>query len=104
MKYIVREGIIPRDIAGVYFLIDIHDKSYYDSKKIYTTNQIGYELCSIMMKKTDGFIITDIVDELKRLLINYSDDLYNQIISDVNKFVKELSRIGYILEIKEIDN
>ena len=38
--YQVREGIILRDIAGIYFLIDINKKNFYDLQKIDTVNEI----------------------------------------------------------------
>lgn len=39
--YSIKEGIVLRDVGGVVFLIDIHEKYYYDYKNLFSVNDIG---------------------------------------------------------------
>lgn len=95
----VREKLITRDIAGIFFIIDIADKYCYDVKKIYSVNNIGKVLFDIML---DNQIFNSeiITNQLIGILTNYSIEQYGKIKSDVEKFINQLVNVGYILEVE----
>lgn len=99
MRYRNTEGIIPRDIASIYFLVDIHDKTYYDAKRIYSTNQCGYEIFRII----SSFEGPCTIDELFRVFItkvnDYQESMKTMVMEDISNFVKDLVLIGYISEV-----
>ena len=97
MLYRAKDEIIPRDIAGIYFLVDITEKSYYAKKEIYSTNEIGYEQFRIM-KRLSVFSVRDMLQEFIMLLNNYNDDMYNAILKDAEVFVADLVAAGFLEE------
>ena len=99
MKYKVIKGIVPRNIDGIYFLINIYDKKCFVEGNLFTTNEMGYELFNLM-KAQDIFTIDEITCKLIRNLIDFKEEMYCMILSDVKDFVQKLNDIGYIEEVK----
>lgn len=97
MLYHVNEAIIPRDIAGVFFLVDITEKDYYSKKKIYSTNEIGYEQFRIM-KQLSVFSVRSVLQEFIKLLNDYNDGMYAMILKDAEVFIADLVAAGYLEE------
>lgn len=95
--YQVREGIILRDIAGIYFLIDIHKKNCYDLQKIDTVNEIGKEVFGIIMNQKN-ITLDEIIDKLTAKIINYTPDMREKISNDISKFVEQMVDKGYIIK------
>lgn len=97
MLYHVKEDVIPRDIAGVYFLVDITEKDYYSKKEIFSTNETGYELFKIM-KRLSVFSVVDVLQEFVKLLNDYNDNMYDMILEDTEKFIADLVSASYLEE------
>ena len=101
MLYKVKQDIIPRDIASVYFLVDIHDKTYYDARRIYSTNQCGYEIFKIMNNFDTLFSIDEIFSRFISLLNNYQDSMHDIVLADITTFIQELVSIGYVIGVEK---
>ncbi len=97
MLYRAKDEVIPRDIAGIYFLVDITEKDYYSKKEIYSTNEIGYEQFKIM-KMLSVFSVPDMLQEFIKLLNDYNDNMYDMILKDAERFVANLITAGYLEE------
>lgn len=99
MEYTVNGDIIPRNIAGVYFLVDIHEKDYYVKQEMFTTNQCGYEIFRIMKSLPQPFTLPLVFEKFTKILSNYSSEMDNQIYSDIQNFIDELLRVNYAREV-----
>lgn len=95
MLYRIKEGIIPRNIAGIYFLVDITEKDYYFKKEIFSTNNIGYIQFNIM-KELSIFSLYDILQHFIKLLDDYKENMYDQIFKDTESFIANLLSVGYL--------
>lgn len=94
----MREGLVLRDIGGISFLIDIHEKHYYDLKELFSVNETGQVIIKYLM--TNGVCTLDgIVSHLRSLIKNYNAELYPIIYSDCKRFVELLQSNGYLLEV-----
>ena len=98
--YKVKGDVIPRDIAGIYFLVDISEKDYYSKKEIFSTNQTGYEQFKIM-QDLNVFTIDDLVSRFIMCLTDYTDELYAPILSDTTAFIRDLITAGYVEELSQ---
>lgn len=98
--YAIREGLVLRNIEGVYFLIDINEKKYYDLKRLYQVNQIGKVIIEYMQKHPIT-TISGIVSYLKTIIKNYRIEMYNQIYDDCEAFVIELQNKQYVTMVGE---
>ena len=101
MEYTVGRDIVPRDIAGVYFLVDIHEKDYYVKQKMFTTNQCGYEMFKIMKSLPQPFTSDLVFEKFTALLCDYSPEMDAQIHSDIQSFVNDLLCASYVKEVEE---
>ena len=96
--YSVREGLVLRNIGGVVFLIDIHEKHYYDLKNLFSVNETGKSIIEYMMQQ--GVCTLDgIVSYLRSVIKDYNAQLYPIIYSDCKMFVELLQRNGYLQEV-----
>lgn len=96
--YSMREGIVLRDIGGISFLIDIHEKHYYDLKEILSVNEIGQAIIKYLM--TNGVCTLDgVVSYLRSLIKNYNAELYPVIYSDCKMFIEFLESNAYLQEV-----
>ena len=95
MIYKVKEGLVCRNIAGIYFAIDIHDKYFYRNKNIDRLNEIAYTLLSSMIK-SGKFTVEDITRDLETKLDPNVIIKHEEVLLDVNNFVKELIDKGWI--------
>lgn len=93
--FVFKEGIVPRDIGGIYFLIDIHDNTYSGTEEIFSANRMGYIMACIM-KRLDTFSIDDIFAELIKVINNYNSNMDVMIKSDIANYIKELIKLGYV--------
>lgn len=96
--YRVNHAFIPRDIDGIYFLVDITRKDYYDVREIKTLNQTMYLLC-MLMHKLDVFCADELTDQFKLLFLIHGKDQEVQIEQDVQNCIVSLCEIGFIEEI-----
>lgn len=96
--YSMREGLVLRDIGGISFLVDIHEKHYYDLKNLFSVNETGQVIIKYLM--SNGVCTLDgIVSHLRSLIKNYNAELYPVIYSDCKTFVEHLQENGYLLEV-----
>lgn len=63
MSYKIREGLVCRDIAGVYFLIDIHDRHFYRNRQLNCLNPTAYLMISSMIGR-GSFSAEDILADV----------------------------------------
>lgn len=97
--YSLREGLVLRNIGGINFLIDIHEKHYYDLKNLFSVNETGQAIIQYF-EKHGVSTIDGVVSHLRSLIINYTEDLYPIIYSDCKAFVEQLLLNEYLLEVK----
>ena len=95
--YVLRDGIILRDIAGIYFLVDINDKHCYDLKKIYRVNETGK--CIVEYLRNHICTLNGIVSYIRSVIINYEPEMYDTIYNDCETFIQYLINKGYIKEV-----
>ncbi len=96
--YSVKEGMVLRNIGGVLFLIDIHEKHYYDLKNLFSVNETGKCIIEYMMNQ--GVCnLEGIVSHLRSLIKDYNAELYPIIYSDCKMFVELLQENGYVQEV-----
>lgn len=96
--YSMREGLVLRDIGGVYFLIDIHEKHYYDLKNLFSVNDTGKVILEYM-EENKVCTLEGIVSNLRSLIKDYCVEMYPMIYSDCKKFVEQLQEAGYLQEV-----
>lgn len=96
--YSLREGLVLREIGGIYFLIDIHEKNYYDTENLLFINEIGKAIISYL--SINGVSsLNGIVSFVKSLLIDYTPEMYTTIYSDCTEYMKQLCSNGYVMEV-----
>lgn len=96
--YSIREGLVLRNIGGVNFLIDIHEKHYYDLKNLFSVNETGK--CIIEYFLSNGVATLDgVVAHLRSLIKDYKAELYPVIYSDCEAFIEMLQENGYLQEV-----
>lgn len=80
--YKISDRFILRDIAGIYFAVDIKNKRLYDDKKLINLNKTAYILLKSAVEKK-FFTADDLNDSLIKLLGGEFDcaevkrDIYN---------------------------
>lgn len=97
MRYVLRDGIVCRDIAGIFFAVDINDKHFYRNRQINNLNETAYVLLSIMSNK-ESFSIEEIVVELESKLSKESNVDHDTLTRDITSFVKQLECRGWVYE------
>lgn len=96
--YSIKEGLVLRNIGGVNFLIDIHEKHYYDLKNLFSVNETGK--CIIEYFLSNGVATLDgVVAHLRSLIKDYKAELYPVIYSDCEAFIEMLQENGYLQEV-----
>lgn len=98
--YCLNENIRMRDIGGVKFLVDIHEKNYYDKDKkdLCRINEIGGLIIEYMQNKKVSNI-DGIVSWIKSNITNYHVNMNDEIYADCKEFIKSLVKEGYICEV-----
>lgn len=96
--YSLTNGVVCRNIGGVYFIVDIHEKKYYDIKNLLKTNQIGSVILEYM-KGNRVCSIWGIISYVKSKLLNYNVEMEQMIYDDCMEFVNNLVKQGYICEV-----
>lgn len=94
----MREGLILRDIGGISFLIDTHEKQYYDLKELFSVNETGRVIIKYLMEN-EVCTLDGIVSQLRSLIKNYNAELYPVIYSDCKIFIELLQSYGYLMEV-----
>ena len=96
--YQLKKGIVLRNIGGVYFLIDIHAKDYYESKRLFALNEIGKEIVGFLMLNR-VCTVGGIVSHIKSQIVNYMPEMNDSIYEDCNAFVTYLLKNGFLVEV-----
>ena len=94
----VNHAFVPRDIGGIYFLVDITRKDYYDIREITSLNQPMYLLCTLM-SKSEVFCDNELTDQFKALFRIRSKEQETQIEQVVQNCITSLCKTGFIKEI-----
>ena len=96
--YSMREGLVLRDIGGISFLIDTHEKHYYDLKELLSVNETGQAIIKYLMIAGVS-TLGGIVSYIRSLIKDNDKELYSVIYSDCETFVDLLQTNGYLLEV-----
>lgn len=97
--YCLKDGLVLRKIGGISFLIDVHEKHYYDVKKLFSINETGWVIIDYLL--SNGVCSIDgIVSHLRTKIVNYTPELYSVIYDDCKIFLKTLQSNGYLVEAK----
>lgn len=95
--YSMREGLILRDIGGISFLVDIHEKHYYDLKNLFSVNETGKIIIKYIME--NGVCTLEaVVSNLRSVIKNYRAEMYPVIYEDCQMFIEQLRMYGYLQE------
>ena len=97
MNYKLREGLVRRDIAGLYFIIDVHDKHFYRNKQVICVNEIAYAIIG-NMQSSETFSVESLRNGLLPLLSDQSSVSPDRIDADVLSFITLLKEKGWVLE------
>lgn len=96
--YTLNKNIRVRDIGGVNFIVDIHEKAYYDKKDLYRINETGKLIIQYMNDNTISNI-DGVVSYIKSKINNYEIDMNDIIYADCKEFIELLLKEGYIYEV-----
>lgn len=97
MVYEIKQELVCRDIAGVYFIIDPTDKHFYRNKQITSVNSTAYFMIQTMLKyKT--FVSDDIVIAVENSMDENTRPTRDVVLNDVNKLITELKNKRWISE------
>ena len=93
--YEIREGIVCRDIGGIFFALDIHDKYLYRNHKLITLNSSGYKFMQIICK-VHQFNEEELFNQLKNIF--YNDITLNKdiVMQDIKKMLEILKQLGWV--------
>ena len=95
--YSMREGLVLRDIGGISFLVDIHEKHYYDLKNLFSVNETGKIIIKYIME--NGVCTLEaVVSNLRSVIKNYCAEMYPVIYEDCQMFIEQLRMYGYLQE------
>ena len=94
MFYQFNNDYVLRDIAGIYFAVNIADKDVYRSKKIYSVNLTAFALLNIAKNKT-SFSVQELLDEFV-LLLKGDDIDRNVIYADLTSFCEDSVEKGML--------
>lgn len=93
-KYRVKEGLVTRDIKGVYFVIDIHDKHFYRNKKVNCVNAVAYTIINFI-NTLDEFTCLDVAKHIHSQIKNKEVAL-EQVTKDMEQFIKTMVEKGWV--------
>lgn len=91
----LREGLVCRNIAGIFFIVDIHDKHFYRNKQINCLNETAYTILNLM-QESRSFSAEDIVQKLEEKLSNDQNISHLTILNDITGFIKALEERGWV--------
>jgi hypothetical protein len=91
----MRDGLVCRDIAGVYFILDIYDKHFYRDKQVNCVNQIAYTMISLMIEKKT-FTEDDILDEMLKIIAPSEGVTPERVKSDIVSLIGQLQSKGWL--------
>ena len=94
MNYSVKEGLVLREIKGIYFVIDIHDKHFYRNKQVCCVNRIAYEIMKIV-NDLKVFRIDDITRRLMPLFNKETRPTEEVLKKDVGDYILSLVKKGW---------
>ena len=97
IMYEIKQELVCRDIAGVYFIIDPTDKHFYRNKQMTCVNGTAYFMVQIMLEHKT-FVSEDIVTIIENSMDKNTCPARNVIFVDVNKLIIELKNKGWINE------
>ena len=97
MKYRMREGLVCRDIAGVYFLIDIHDRHFYRNKQLNCLNATAHAMLSSMLAR-GSFTAEEVASDLLAKLDPRQQVPRERVEADAEKLIQFLKGKGWAEE------
>ena len=93
--YSIRDGVVERNIHGIFFLIDIKDNYLDDKCSLYELNEMGHVVWSSIPKYRDNQI-QRIADDIEKMI---SDKVANEIIqNDVKGYLATLANKGFLIK------
>ena len=95
-RYIVRKGIVERNIHGAYFLIDIFEKYKDDKCSLYEINEFGHIIWNGLTKYNDNQA-ENITKEIMSIIV---DDNVNSetVYEDVLEYLDILKENGFLVK------
>lgn len=82
--YKISDNFILRDIAGIYFAVDIKNKRLYDDKKLLALNKTAYTLLCIAVEKV-SFTFDNLAASFLKLLVG--DFNNSEVKKDIRNFI-----------------
>jgi len=95
--YRLHPDLVPRDIGGIYFLVDIGDKHYYDRRRIQATNRTAFLLVTLM-RDLETFTEEELIQAFSGLFAVEDEEQAQQIRQDVLQCLETLRGCGYVTE------
>lgn len=96
--YQLKVGIVLRNIGGIWFLIDIHEKHYYEYKNLFVLNEVGKLIVEFLFANK-VCTLDGMVSYIKSRISNYIPELNSTIYNDCNSFITRLIEKGFLLEV-----
>ena len=94
MLYQFNNDYVLRDIAGIYFAVNIADKNVYLNKKIYSVNLTAFALLGIAQKR-GCFSVQELLEEFVLLL--KGDNIDRSVIyADITSFCEDSVEKGML--------
>lgn len=97
MMYEIKQELVCRDIAGVYFIIDPTDKHFYRNKQMTCVNSTAYFMIQVMLKHKT-FASDDIVTAIENSIDKNTRPARDVIFADVDKLIIELKNKRWVNE------
>ena len=98
VEYKFNNEYVLRNIAEIYFAVNITDKGLYKNKKMYTLNKMGFCLLKIAQNLC-RFTETILADEILKILIVQVDK--KMVYADVSAFCKDVYTKGILKKYEE---
>jgi len=90
-EYEFNNAYVLRNIAEIYFAVNMIDKGLYENKRMYSINRMGFYLLGIAQKLSRFTEIT-LVDEILKILDTEVDK--KMVYDDISAFCKDVSAKG----------
>lgn len=90
------EGIIPRNIDGIYFIVNRYEYRYYTNFKLMAINSVGYVIL-LYLQNHEWCVAEELVNHIKYVFKDSMPD-DEKVFSDVYSFCKKAVQMGYMKE------
>ena len=91
----MREGIVCRDIGGLYFAIDVHDKYLYRNHRLIALNKTAYEFMNAMCS-LGVFDEEQIYNVISEGVMSHWNLDKQQVCKDITFFAESLISLGWV--------